>query len=526
MYYTCINCGYVDQSRTQTVSKTDHNWQTISETPATCTSPGVVLYRCSLCGEEDGDQTNALGHDYSASVEKSEAFVSAQNCTHGNLYHYSCTRCGEVEQDVYDGETLVQSAPSFSVGDALGHNYRWSVTETRPICVVGHYMHYVCTTCGYEDEGAKQWIAKTDHNWETISETPATCTSAGVVLYRCKLCGEEDEDQTNALGHDYNASVEKSEALASAQSCTHGNIYHYSCTRCGEVEQDVYDGETLVQSAPTFTVGEALGHSIVVDTDVAATCTTDGEYHEHCTRCGDNYYERRLATGHVYNEDNICTVCGDVKGTTECVDGTHNFVDGCCTICGAWNTEFAVSFYADGECFKRIGASTGETVYLPTAPAKKGYDFVTYKYYNDSGEYIKFTDTTRIYDNINVYAVYEGVYITVHITDSVTGETLDVKILEAYTLGNSYTPVKHIGYVFTGYTRDGADIPFSEDTPILEEYHLTANYEITLFGRVIDFVQGLSIWVFVILVIGIVVMIVVFNVGKSGSRKRRSRKRK
>ena len=42
-----------------------HSWSVVSETPATCTSPGTKTWRCSACGDTYTEQTSPpLGHDF------------------------------------------------------------------------------------------------------------------------------------------------------------------------------------------------------------------------------------------------------------------------------------------------------------------------------------------------------------------------------------------------------------------------------------------------------------------------------
>ena len=43
----------------------EHDYQYVTITEATCTAPGTRVYRCTLCGENDGiEQSDPLGHAY------------------------------------------------------------------------------------------------------------------------------------------------------------------------------------------------------------------------------------------------------------------------------------------------------------------------------------------------------------------------------------------------------------------------------------------------------------------------------
>ncbi|WP_337594545.1 hypothetical protein, partial [Ruthenibacterium lactatiformans] len=53
-------------------------------TPATCTSEGVTIYKCTSCGQETSrTKIDALGHDFSGQLTESDGSVWKK-----------CTRCG------------------------------------------------------------------------------------------------------------------------------------------------------------------------------------------------------------------------------------------------------------------------------------------------------------------------------------------------------------------------------------------------------------------------------------------------
>ena len=130
------------------------------------------------------------------------------------------------------------------------------------------------------------------HSWdEGRVTTNPTCTAKGVKTYTCS-CGETRTEEVEALGHD----LVDDEAVA-ATCTTAGKTAGHHCSRC-----DYTDGGEAI---------EALGHDLVEDDDaVEPTCTTPGKTAgHHCTRCD-------------YTDDG------------EEIAPTHNFVEGVCSSCG------------------------------------------------------------------------------------------------------------------------------------------------------------------------------------------------
>lgn len=95
--------------------------------------------------------------------------------------------------------------------------------------------------------------------------------------------------------HSYSAAVKK-------PTCTEAGYTTYTCTKCDNFYTSDYKA--------------ALGHSEVVDTGKAATCTQSGLTEgKHCSACGETLIaqEEIPETGHTY-ENGICSVCGDNVG--------------------------------------------------------------------------------------------------------------------------------------------------------------------------------------------------------------------
>ena len=212
-------------------------------------------------------------------------------------------------------------------------------------------------------------------------------------------------ERVAATGHDLSL-VEAVEP-----SCTEsGNSAYYECASCGKLFADE-EAETETTAAGVYL--PATGHSageVVVENEVAATCTTDGSYetNTYCTVCGELVSSTTTvvsATGHSWDEGVVteptcteggyttytCTVCGgELEGGVYTGDETaalgHSYdydevvwewSEDCnsatasvsCTVCGEVQTvdaEVAIKT-TDNACF-----SGGSVTYTATASFEDG----------------------------------------------------------------------------------------------------------------------------------------------------------
>ena len=165
----CKDCGQTIKTGT-TIPKTAHtpgDWEV--EIPATCTSEGKKVQKCSKCGEVlKTDIIEKLDHNFGEWET-----VKPATCTEDGTKHRQCSVGGEWEDGVIP---------------ATGHNYEW-VTDTAANCENTGKKKHECTKCG--DIDAWDTIDKTAHtpgDWEV--EIPATCTSEGKKVQKCSKCGE------------------------------------------------------------------------------------------------------------------------------------------------------------------------------------------------------------------------------------------------------------------------------------------------------------------------------------------------
>ena len=106
----------------------EHVWSewAVTTEPA-CTEKGTEKRTCTLCGEAETREVEALGHDY-------KSVATAPTCTEKGYTTHTCTRCGDSYVDTYV--------------DAKGHSYDDWVTTKEPTCTEKGSATRTCAPCG------------------------------------------------------------------------------------------------------------------------------------------------------------------------------------------------------------------------------------------------------------------------------------------------------------------------------------------------------------------------------------------
>ena len=264
-----------------------------------CTETGLTEGKhCSVCNEVLVAQTvvDALGHD--------RVINEAQmpTCTENGWDEYiTCKRCNYT---------------TYSERAALGHDEINHAAKEQTCTQIGWSSYITCSRCDYTTYAEKPAFG----HLETIDKAvAATCTNTGLTEgVHCSYCSEIliAQEIVPATGHT------KSIVDAKAPTCTEiGWESHLICANC---------------DYSTRTVIPAMGHSIVADAAVAATCQTTG-----------------------LTEGSHCSVCHEVIVKQRIVEiAPHDFVNELCKYCDCdkWNASIDTSWYNGGSSYTIITA--------------------------------------------------------------------------------------------------------------------------------------------------------------------------
>ena len=275
---------------------------------ATCTAKA----NCSVCGEPHGD---LAAHDYTAQTKKPEALKSEGNCRDVAVYYYSCSACGEVENNdshTFNGDKV----PGTHVGGTALVNQSEENHKTQ---TDGYTGDTKCLGCGeiidYGDPilagahtPAGVWSTDPTHHWKectvvgcgiVIDGSKAEHTSTGANVATCQkaaVCDVCGVSYGTVADHDWNTSSWEKDATGhwhkcNTAGCTETNAFaaHTPDHQGGATEEYAIKC-TICQ----FEIEAQLGHTHVFDQEVVAdrylaskaNCTDPAKYYKSC-RCGE-----------------------------------------------------------------------------------------------------------------------------------------------------------------------------------------------------------------------------------------------
>jgi|GEM_PF-2023573 len=311
--YKCSRCS--STTRTNYVYPKGHSCSTRTVSPS-CTTQGYTLVTCTRSGCSYSVRSNyksAYGHNYTQTV----GTIRAATCTEKGLVIKKCSRCSSTSQ-VNTG--------------ALGHSC--SAKSIAPTCTTQGYTQVTCTRGGCSYSYKTAYVNPLGHSCSSRTVSP-TCITQGYTLTSCNRSGCTYSVRSNyksALGHNYSQTV----GTIKAATCTEKGLVVKKCSRCSSTSQlntsalghscssrtvsptCITQGYTLTscnRSGCTYSARSnyksALGHnySQTVGTIKAATCTEKGLVVKKCSRCSSTSQLNTSALGHSCSSRTVSPTC-------------------------------------------------------------------------------------------------------------------------------------------------------------------------------------------------------------------------
>lgn len=304
--------GVGNEALTVTFTYCGHVFESVVTQP-TCTEAGQVENTCTVCGAEETETLEALGHD----VVTFSGYPAT--CMWGGWSDGSyCRRCDK---------TLTQQERLPATGK---HTPRTVAAKAAACSAAGLSEYTVCSVCGLVLQ-VPEVIPPTGHNYVngvcsicgaklpssigggsgqgcsfTMKVTKApSCTEKGELTYTCTVHdGESFTEEIPALEH-----VKSVTKVANDATCTEaGNTAEITCALCG----------AILQASETI---EATGHDWR-EVSEEPTCTWEGYTVEECANCYEwqNWTKTAEALGHDPVTDEAVAPTHDDSGLTE---GSH-----------------------------------------------------------------------------------------------------------------------------------------------------------------------------------------------------------
>ena len=309
----------------------EHEWEITKEIPATCTSDGIIVKTCAICGKVETEDLPATGHAYG----EPEWVWTKTDDGYTAVAKFTCANCGDVQTVEAEVTAEIVDADCGNAGSAVytatvefeENPYTDTLEETLP--ANGHsygepewdwdsdenlvYAIFACEVCD------DTYIIETEPTVEVI---PPSCTEPGKIVKTAtvELNGEIFTDVKEFEGEPATGHV-PGEAVRE-------NVTDATCTEAGGYDEVVYCtvcGEELSRETKAV---EALGHKFgewAVTTE--PNCTEAGVETRVCERCGEEETRPVDALGHSYGEPEwtwtktddgytatakfVCSVCGD-----------------------------------------------------------------------------------------------------------------------------------------------------------------------------------------------------------------------
>ena len=329
----------------------EHTWDSGSITiPATCTTPGLKTYTCTVCCDRVKTEVIAApGHALCLHGEQKPTcttvgwnnYYTCMNCDYTTYQEIAATDHSWNTDFTIDQPATCTEAGSKSIHcrncdavkgateiPATGHSFGEWQTVTAPTCTENGSEERICSVCQTKEN---REISAINHDWDEGTVTkPATCTEEGTKTYICKNDDTHSyEEPIAATGHSWNTDF----TIDQPATCTETGSQSIHCRNCDAVKD--------------ATEIPATGHSFGEwQTVTAPTCTENGSEERICSVCQTKENREISAINHDWDEGTVTkpATCTE-EGTKTYIcknDDTHSYEEPIPATGHSWDTDFTI----------------------------------------------------------------------------------------------------------------------------------------------------------------------------------------
>ena len=313
----------------------DHNIVTDAAVAPTCTATGLTAgSHCTKCGAVFEPQTvvPATGHSYTATS-------TPANCQNYELFHYSCSKCGDSYDISADQLTSWSESKPVGVADSLIESktqYRyadctsttWQQSGTGTVEYVNSWPSGFLTTNSLYTKYNKKSSKVTASETATTKTVVNSDALAGYLYYHwCSSTAGDgysyaSKNSTHTIFHAYYSTTNPSTYTCDTSDMSYKTSNTSSCTSgysawffVAEVYAQKYTTYTAVPDGQEWSDWSAWSDTAYTAVENSRKVETRTVYRYTGAALGDHVWA-----------DGSCSICG-----TEC---SHSFTNKVCTICG------------------------------------------------------------------------------------------------------------------------------------------------------------------------------------------------
>lgn len=498
--YQVVAVDEAGNKTTKNITIIGSHTEKVYTTAATCTEDGKVVKKCSVCGEQIGEETviSATGHSFS------KVKTVAPTCIVDGYDLERCAYCGVTQHT-----NIVKANGEHTFGE-------W-ITEKEATCTTEGSEYHICSVCGTRETQATA-IDEDAHKFYRAVTIKPTCTEGGYSEHTCKYCKETfriEGSETAALGHEASGVW----VVTKEASCEGKDAKNVGAGIVGErVQYCVRDGASDCDKQIMVTEEiPAPNHAFKYVETVQPTTDAEGYTVYECMVCGErfnmNYVDKlvqstvtfvdkdgttELAKLTKYEGESVAS--SEVAEPTKAADNTYKYtfngwvdeegnavalpvaVGQTDIILKATYKEryinYAVTFYKDDAVFKKVGYLHYNDELTTSAPAdyEDAYRTYTFAGWVEKGTTNTPAKTITVTKDCDYEAKYSAVAKTYNVTFAYnyTDIIATYKVMAGLTVDYSgVTPVKesdaNFHYTFNGWRGDSLE-NISKDTLAIAKF--------------------------------------------------------